>query len=91
MASLFRLRQLEPALERPYKVPFYPLFPAVALGLALVALAAMVYYNTVVFGLFVGLFAIGFLFYRFTASLREGAETDDLLEVAQIEARSLAD
>lgn len=91
MASLFRLRQTEPALDRPYKAPFYPLFPAIALVTALIALAAMIYYNFMVFCLFVGLFAVGFLFYRFTAELRDGAEDDDLLEIAQVEARSMAD
>ncbi len=91
MASLFRLRQSEPALDRPYKAPFFPVFPAIALVTALIALAAMIYYNLMMFGLFVALFAIGFLFYRFTADLRDGAEGDDLLEIAQVEARSMAD
>jgi len=91
MASLFRLRRIEPDLDRPYKAPFFPVFPAIALVTALIALAAMIYYNFVVFCLFVGLFAIGFLFYRFTAGLRDGAEDDGLLELAQVEARTLTD
>lgn len=91
MASLFRLRQSEPALERPYRAPLFPVLPAVALGTALICLAAMVYYNTLVFALFVGLFVLGWLFYRFTADLREAAEDDDLLDLAQMEARSMAD
>ena len=33
MISLFALRRNEPHLERPFRVPFYPLFPAIALGL----------------------------------------------------------
>jgi ethanolamine permease len=91
MASLFRLRRIEPDLDRPYKAPFFPVFPAIALITALIALAAMIYYNFVVFCLFLGLFAIGFLFYRFTAGLRDGAEDDGLLALAQVEARTLTD
>jgi len=44
MLALFKLRQTEPAMIRPFKAPFYPVFPAVALLLALVALVAMVYF-----------------------------------------------
>lgn len=91
MAALFKLRTSEPALERPFKAPFFPVFPSIALGMAVVALVTMVYFNQLVFGLFVGLFAVAYLFYRFTAGLRENAETDELLELAQVEARSMAD
>ncbi|MGE5516744.1 MAG: ethanolamine permease [Bacteroidota bacterium] len=91
MASLFRLRQSEPALERPYKAPLFPVVPGIALATALICLAAMVYYNLLVFGLFVGLFAVAWLFYRFTAELRDSAEDDHLLDLAQAEARSMAD
>ncbi|WP_338876316.1 ethanolamine permease [Spirosoma sp. SC4-14] len=44
MLALFKLRQTEPAMARPFKAPFYPVFPAVALLLALLALAAMLYF-----------------------------------------------
>ena len=47
MAALFALRKKEPDLERPFKVPFYPLFPATALIIGLVALVAMTVYNPV--------------------------------------------
>lgn len=45
MASLFKLRRDEPKLARPFKAPFYPWFPAIALALSAVSLAAMVWYN----------------------------------------------
>jgi ethanolamine permease len=41
MLSLFRLRQKEPQLERPFKTPFYPLFPSIALLLAVISLFAI--------------------------------------------------
>jgi ethanolamine permease len=45
MISLLRLRKKEPQLERPFKVPMYPLFPIVALIIALVSFIAMTIYN----------------------------------------------
>ncbi|MGN7722948.1 ethanolamine permease [Chitinophaga sp. 22620] len=45
MISLFVLRKKEPQLERPFKTPFYPWFPAIALGLSVITLGAIIYYN----------------------------------------------
>ncbi|MGZ3819601.1 MAG: ethanolamine permease [Mucilaginibacter sp.] len=45
MISLFVLRSKEPALERPFASPFYPVFPAIALLLSAVCLLAIIYYN----------------------------------------------
>lgn len=53
MASLFQLRWREPALARPFRAPGYPLVPALALGLALGCLGAVVWLNpglSVLFG-----------------------------------------
>jgi ethanolamine permease len=52
MASLFRLRRTEPALDRPYHAPLYPVAPAFALVMAAIALAAMIYYNLAIFLVF---------------------------------------
>ena len=52
MASLFRLRRREPALDRPYRTPLYPVTPALALGIAGFALLAMMWYNPAIFGIF---------------------------------------
>jgi len=48
MISLIVLRKKEPDLYRPYKVPFYPLLPVIALILSFICLAAIVYYNTII-------------------------------------------
>ena len=48
LASLFRLRRIEPGLERPFLTPAYPLFPIIALLIALVSLVAIVYYNLMI-------------------------------------------
>ncbi len=45
LLSLFRLRQREPQLARPFVAPLYPLFPLVALALAFVFLVAVVLSN----------------------------------------------
>ncbi|WP_028081127.1 ethanolamine permease [Solimonas soli] len=79
MLSLFRLRKSEAALERPFKAPFYPFFPAVALLLAGVFMATMVYYNQVVFLLFVGLFVLSLLFYFLSKKSRDAARDADAL------------
>jgi ethanolamine permease len=53
MISLFILRQKEPDLERPFKAPFYPYFPAIALILSTICLVSIVYYNRVLSAFFV--------------------------------------
>ncbi|MVN91102.1 ethanolamine permease [Mucilaginibacter aquatilis] len=64
MVSLFVLRNKEPGLMRPFKAPFYPIFPFVALLLSLVCLAAIVWYNVFISLLFAaGLLLCLLLFY----------------------------
>lgn len=45
MLSLFALRRKEPDLPRPFRVPLYPVTPAVALSLAVLAAGTMLYSN----------------------------------------------
>ncbi len=80
MAALFKLRRSEPGLDRPYRVPMYPLFPAVALGLAVVAMGAMVYYNLVLFGVFVLIVGLGYVYFLLTREARDHAPLDDMLQ-----------
>ncbi len=42
MISLFVLRKKEPELERPFKAPLYPFFPALALVLAVICLISVI-------------------------------------------------
>ncbi|MBO9639153.1 MAG: ethanolamine permease [Siphonobacter aquaeclarae] len=64
MLALFRLRKTQPDLERPFKAPLYPYFPAIALGLATIALAAMAWsYPWLCLLFFGGLAAITLFFY----------------------------
>jgi ethanolamine permease len=73
MASLFRLRRNEPRLARPFAAPVYPLFPAFALGAALVCLATMVYFNALIAGLYLALMTIGYGYFLSTGGRRQAA------------------
>lgn len=70
MLSLFRLRRTEPDLERPFRAPLYPALPAVALTLACGVMAALIWFNPQIFGLFVGLLALGMAYYAAVARPR---------------------
>lgn len=66
MIALLKLRKKEPELPRPFKVPFYPLFPLTALVIALVSFFAMAIYNPALTGIYFllvigcyGLFKLG--------------------------------
>ncbi|MGY3914560.1 ethanolamine permease [Aeromonas australiensis] len=66
MAALFKLRRSEPALERPFRAPLYPFAPALALGLAVLCLVAMVYYNGLLALIFGALMLAGYAYFRLT-------------------------
>ena len=78
MASVLKLRQSEPDLERPYRTPLFPLLPIIALVLAGVSLATMIYFNPLIFGLYVGLLMLGFVYYSVTHKQRISI-ADDLV------------
>ncbi len=64
MVALIRLRRKEPALERPFKVPYYPAFPLVALVLAIVSFIAMMVYNLKLTLLYLAILLVGYLFFH---------------------------
>ena len=80
MLSLFRLRKTEPNLERTFKAPGYPLVPGIALGLALVCLAAMIWINGTIALLFLGLMSIGMVYFLLTGAQRDAVPADALLQ-----------
>lgn len=82
MASLLKLRLSEPSLERPFRAPFYPLFPAIAIGCGIVCLVAVVYFNLLLSLIFLALLALGYAYFRLTAGQREAAPHDAMLETA---------
>ncbi len=79
MAALFKLRASEPGLERTYRAPFYPVFPAIALVLGLVCLGAMVWFNFMLTVLFLVLMALAYGYFLATAGQRKAAAPDAML------------
>lgn len=63
MIAFFALRKKEPDLERPFRVPFFPAFPIIALTISIIALMAMTYYNPVLALIFYGIIVISYLGY----------------------------
>lgn len=55
MVSVIRLRKKEPHLERPFRVPFYPFTPLLALVIAILSLIAMIVYNFLLAGIFLSI------------------------------------
>ncbi|MBO0933167.1 ethanolamine permease [Fibrella aquatilis] len=64
LVSLLALRRREPTLERPFKTPFYPFLPLLALFLSLICLLAIVYFNPRLSALFLGLGGLSLLVFR---------------------------
>jgi len=62
MLSLLKLRKTDTAMSRPFKVPFYPLTPLLALVLAFVCLISLCYFNgqeaLIYFGILIFFFVI---------------------------------
>jgi ethanolamine permease len=60
MLSYFQLKRKMPELERPFKAPYYPLFPTIALVIAVIAIISMSVYNPMLAAIFFGLMAVAF-------------------------------
>ncbi len=65
MITLFVLRKKEPDLPRPFKVPLYPLFPAVALFIATIALICVTIYNLTLAMIYFGILIVSYLWFHF--------------------------
>ena len=63
MIAFFALRKNEPEMKRPFKVPFYPIFPILALSIATFSLVAMTVYNPILALIFLAMMLISFLWF----------------------------
>jgi ethanolamine permease len=63
MLSLLRLRKKEPEMSRPFKVPFYPLMPLVALVLSTLCLIFIAFHQTTLFLIYVGILVICYVLF----------------------------
>jgi ethanolamine permease len=59
LAALIRLRTKEPSLLRPFHAPVYPVFPLLAMAIALTALIAIVWNNPEISAIFLSTGTIG--------------------------------
>lgn len=64
MISILLLRKNEPELDRPFRVPFYPLFPIISLVIAVVSILAMLIFSFKLGLIYFSILAIIFLLYR---------------------------
>jgi ethanolamine permease len=81
MVSLFILRKKEPALERPFISPFYPVFPAVALGISLICLFAIIWFNVLVSLIFFAILAAAIVVFMLMGKHKIKITDDALLEL----------
>ncbi|HEY2901455.1 MAG TPA: ethanolamine permease [Polyangia bacterium] len=70
MIALFVLRRREPELPRPFRAVAYPLFPAIALGLSLIAIVAMAWSNRGVAAAYAAILAIAGTYWRLAGPKR---------------------
>lgn len=80
MLSLFKLRVKDPALERPFKAPLYPVFPVVALILSFISLVAIVYYNVWISVLFLVGFVITLIVFKLVGTQSQKIAEDAMLK-----------
>jgi len=64
MISMLRLRKKEPNLERPFRVPFFPVFPVTALVIACISIVAMTIYNLKLALFYILLMVLSFGFFK---------------------------
>lgn len=64
MVAILRLRKTEPDLTRPFKVPFFPATPIIALIIAVVSFIAMVWYNLILSGIFLAIILVAYIIFK---------------------------
>jgi ethanolamine permease len=80
MISLFILRKKEPALERPFISPFYPVFPAVALIISAICLFAIIWFNSLVSMVFFAILTVAVIIFMMMGKHKLKITDDALLE-----------
>lgn len=86
MAALFKLRSSHPDMERPFKAPVYPLFPAVALILSLFFLVVMTWFNLGIALIFVAMFVPAYGYFLLTAGNRAERDVEIVAGVIAVSA-----
>jgi ethanolamine permease len=84
LITIFALRKNHPEMERPFKVPLYPVAPAVGLVIAVVALIAVTYYNQKLALIFTGIMVVAYGYFKLVAG-RESLVEPIIIIPAQVE------
>jgi ethanolamine permease len=71
MITVLALRRKEPGLERPYRAPFYPVFPVVALVVGLACMVALVWLNIILSLIYFLILGLAYIWFRMTAGGRK--------------------
>jgi ethanolamine permease len=66
MLSMIKLRRSEPSLQRPFRSPGYPWFPAIALLISAASIVAMAIYNASLVLIYIAFLLGSFVIYRVT-------------------------
>ena len=74
MISVLQLRKKEPDLPRPFRVPFYPYFPVIALVIAAVSLIAMITLNLTLSIIYFIILAVAYLWFHFIVKKKNNVE-----------------
>ncbi len=74
MVSVIVLRRKHAALERPFKVPFYPLTPIIALVIAVVAFVSITFYNPILALLYFSILGVSYIWYRVISAKHRNAQ-----------------
>ncbi|MGZ8558501.1 MAG: ethanolamine permease [Chitinophagaceae bacterium] len=64
MITVIALRKKEPAMIRPFRAPFYPYFPIIALVIAFVSLIAMATLNLKLALIYFGMLALSYIWFH---------------------------
>lgn len=66
MISVIRLRRKFPDMERPFKVPFYPVTPIIALIISIIAFTAITIYNPMLALIYFGILLGSYIWFKLT-------------------------
>ena len=72
----FKLRRTAPDMVRPWRAPFYPWFPAFSVLAAGICLVTMVYYNFLIFCVYVALLVAGYVVFLISRDKRSATSIE---------------
>lgn len=67
MIAILRLRKIAPDMPRPFKVPFFPAFPVIALTIAVISFVAMCIYNQKLAAIYMAIMTFSFVIFKLLA------------------------